>query len=549
LSTVFDSVVRFVSGRWNDGDMAEQAARIGAGEALTAMERLLDRVEVDRSSVAAATRLEWVRTARRVSDRLQALTTLLVAEADRARASERSTGTPMESWLGLGENLSRREAASVVHQARSLGGHQAVGEAAVAGRIGTGQARAISKVLDSLAPELDAAQQASAEQVLVKLARQLDADALSKSAGRVLEQVVPDGAGDVQERRLQREVERAHRQRSFRFFPEGAAIRFDGSLPRLEGERFMALIDSHSEALRRTAVEARDPLAQPLTPQQRRADALMALLRAAESGREAGGGPGARVLVKLDYDKLRAQAVGAGRIGEGEDLSAGELRRLCCDAGLIPLVLGTRSEVLDVGKESRLVTPAIRAALIQRDGGCVFPGCDVPAARCEAHHLLPWWAGGPTALWNLVLLCPHHHGVVEPARFGGRDQWQVRIDSDGRPEFVAPRRLGLNGTALRHERHGGPRNPLRALRSGSVTAVTTADSPEVPDGREQSQRVGGAEAPPDPRTSMDWAEPDRTPPKRGALARDRARAAPSTGVQETPERMAPDRAPPGTSTR
>lgn len=65
------------------------------------------------------------------------------------------------------------------------------------------------------------------------------------------------------------------------------------------------------------------------------------------------------------------------------------MRRLCCDADLMPVVLGAASEILDVGRTQRLVTPAIRKALSLRDGGCVFPNCTAPDASCEAHHLQP----------------------------------------------------------------------------------------------------------------------------------------------------------------
>ena len=99
-------------------------------------------------------------------------------------------------------------------------------------------------------------------------------------------------------------------------------------------------------------------------------------------------------------------------IGGDEPLSAGELRRICCDAEIVPVVLGSASEVLDVGRAQRLVTPGLRAALIARDGGCAFPGCDAPPSRCEAHHVQPWYLGGPTALWNLALLCHSHHPIV-----------------------------------------------------------------------------------------------------------------------------------------
>ncbi|MCB0911633.1 MAG: DUF222 domain-containing protein [Propionibacteriaceae bacterium] len=463
--------------------MTTSSGVLPAGRVLAEVDALLDRVDPDRGSLDAAERLALVRTARRVRGRVDALAAVVTAEADGARASEAAAGTPMASWLGMGETVSRREAAGALRQARRLGQHPLVGEAAVAGRLGTSQARAITGVLDGLAPQLDQAQQARAEEVLVELAGHLDADQLAKAAGRVLNAVVPERADEARELQLQREAEAAHRQRSLRFFFEGASVRFDGSLPRLAAEEWIAQLDAHAEQIRRTGLERRDPLAGMLTPEQRRADSLIALIRATAGRASAAGRPGrdpeppatARVLVRLDYDKLAADAAATGLVGDGQPLSAGELRRVCCDAEIIPVVLGSASEVLDVGRAERLVTPAQRAALLARDGGCVFPGCDAPPSRCEAHHVVPWYLGGATDLWNLVMLCHSHHPVIEPARFAVRDQWQVMIADDGLPEFTPPARLDPSQKPIRHRRHqpadrGGPTDPEQDTGPPSTAA-------------------------------------------------------------------------------
>ncbi len=153
------------------------------------------------------------------------------------------------------------------------------------------------------------------------------------------------------------------------------------------------------------------------------------------------GGERPRVIVTMQEADLRQMAEQAGLLDDDTEISPGELRRLCCDALLLPIVLGTDSEVLDLGREHRLVTPALRRAVIKRDGHCAFPGCRVPSSACEAHHIIPWWRGGTTDLGNLVLLCPHHHGLVEPPRFftgPPPEKWKVRIGENGLPEFTAP---------------------------------------------------------------------------------------------------------------
>jgi hypothetical protein len=94
-------------------------------------------------------------------------------------------------------------------------------------------------------------------------------------------------------------------------------------------------------------------------------------------------------------------------------------------------VLGSASQPLDIGRASRLIPASIRRALIARDGGCAFPGCDRPPGWCDAHHRIHWADGGDTAVCNLVLLCGHHH---DSCHAGG---WTINF-IDGRPWFIPP---------------------------------------------------------------------------------------------------------------
>ena len=103
---------------------------------------------------------------------------------------------------------------------------------------------------------------------------------------------------------------------------------------------------------------------------------------------------------------------GTGRALTGDVLTATTIRRIACDAGIIPVVLGTRGEPLDVGREKRLVTPGLRLALTTRDQGCSYPGCTMPPQWTDAHHVVHWAQGGQTSLLNTALLCRRHHTHV-----------------------------------------------------------------------------------------------------------------------------------------
>jgi hypothetical protein len=124
------------------------------------------------------------------------------------------------------------------------------------------------------------------------------------------------------------------------------------------------------------------------------------------------GGVNATVVVPLDYEKLLT-GLGTAHLDTGERISAGQARRLACQAGVIPAIhrrlVDDRSVVLDMGRKRRLYTEVQRIALDIEQGGCTTEACDRPAAWCDAHHDLEWSQGGPTDLTNGRLLCPYHH--------------------------------------------------------------------------------------------------------------------------------------------
>ncbi len=150
------------------------------------------------------------------------------------------------------------------------------------------------------------------------------------------------------------------------------------------------------------------------TPVQRRADALVNICRRSLDEGSAGGTRKARphITVVVDLEKVgptgllddaRAEAAHTGHV------STNTLRRLTCDCNVSRVVTTGKSEILDAGRATRSIPPAIWRALIVRDRHCQAPGCDRPPGRCEGHHIIHWEDGGPTSLENLKLLCWYHH--------------------------------------------------------------------------------------------------------------------------------------------
>ena len=116
--------------------------------------------------------------------------------------------------------------------------------------------------------------------------------------------------------------------------------------------------------------------------------------------------------------------------GDGLRVSAETSRRVACDAAVVVLQHAPDGAILDVGRKTRTIPPALRRALQTRDRQCRFPGCH--ARRCDAHHVQHWADGGATRLDNLVLLCRRHHRAVHEEGF------TVRLDPTGNAEFCWP---------------------------------------------------------------------------------------------------------------
>ena len=132
-----------------------------------------------------------------------------------------------------------------------------------------------------------------------------------------------------------------------------------------------------------------------------------------------------------------ADGTGPGRseLEDGTRLAPGTARRLCCDVAAVAVRRkGGEGSVLDVGRRTRTVPPALRRALEVRDRGCRFPGCGL--RFCDAHHVVHWADGGETSLENTILLCRRHHRLVHEEgwtlEWWGKDDHAVFTDPWGK---------------------------------------------------------------------------------------------------------------------
>ncbi|BCW39934.1 hypothetical protein StoSoilB3_14690 [Arthrobacter sp. StoSoilB3] len=126
------------------------------------------------------------------------------------------------------------------------------------------------------------------------------------------------------------------------------------------------------------------------------------------------------------------------------------IRKIACDADILPVLLGTDSQILDIGRTTRIFPPHIRKAITARDGGCAFPDCTLPAPWCEAHHITYWSQGGTTGTNNATLLCTHHHHLIH------KEHWRITIQN-GVPWFIPPPHIDPHQTPRRNHHHTPPK--------------------------------------------------------------------------------------------
>ena len=285
----------------------------------------------------------------------------------------------------------------------------------------------IIRALDGLTAEASDELRDRAEAALVEQAAELSPKALARVA-RHLEAVVdPEAADAAEARALLREERSAWDKTSLRILDrcDGTA-RITGMLPAASAQRLRTYLEAYAQPRK---VEGERVRADQLAGR-----ALCDMVEHIDTDRlPRHGGDATTVMVTIPLADLRAE-VGAAAIGgvdSDQRLSASEARRLACIAEIIPVVLGGRSQVLDLGRGQRLFSPAQRKALRARHATCQVEGCDIPSTWCDAHHEDPWSRGGHTELRNALLVCGHHHRRLHDQRYtanraGDRIQLHLR---------------------------------------------------------------------------------------------------------------------------
>ena len=383
------------------GDVREGSLRLLSDELFTALLGLLGEVRRAVDAIGA----EFAAELERRSAVPETSLSRRLGERTPAVALARLTGIdPVEAqdWCAAGVAAS---------PGSSLTGgslpprHEAVARALAEAVLSPRAVRTIVGALDAVAVRATTEDVAEVERVLLDFAPGLTSRELARLCRQVVDRFDPDGVEPREDALRARSGITVITGRDglitwiVKMHPEAAGFLTAAVDARTAPRRLPSFVDAGDG----------DSAADDRPLPQRRLDALAAIAReslAHDSGRLAG--TAVTMCVTMTLESLLS-GIGAAHIdGIDAPISAGTARRLAADAAIIPVVLGTDSEPLDVGTTSRLFTEAQRRALAIRDGGCIF-NCGAPPGWCEVAHLQPWSHDGPTDLANGALMCAFHH--------------------------------------------------------------------------------------------------------------------------------------------
>lgn len=356
---------------------------------------------------------------RELIDQLEAVWLEAVAGFDEAGGPQDDGCGSLVAWLRHRCRIAPGEAQARARVAHAITGPLAVtGDAMRDGQLSWRHADVIDRTLRDVPPD----RRCEAEQALQHPARTLDPMLLKRVGQDLLHRIDVDRAERAALRRLER------RGLDLAETIDGM-VAVSGLFDPISGATVLAAIDSLVAPTRENDTDER-------SWSQRRADALTDICRGfLDSGEgPVAGGVRPHLSVIVDIATLRRQlGCGTGELAWTGSVTAGEVRLIGCDSVVSRIVTDGASQVLDVGRATRTVPPAIRRAVIARDRHCAGPGCHALPAHCDVHHIVFWEDGGDTSLSNSVLLCRRHHGFVH------QRGWQV-IERDGGGKTLAPPR-------------------------------------------------------------------------------------------------------------
>jgi hypothetical protein len=341
-----------------------------------------------------------------------------------------ATTTPRiqpQQVLASAANISRIDAFREVSRAKTLGAFPQLEQAFEQGRIGSAHIDAVARATHQLTED-EKAKLASRSDWLNNVATHATPDNFARAVKSEVERIHADGGVT--------RLERQRRDASLRHWidRESGMFHIAGRLDPENGLRVIGKLDNTVERLFHAAL----PKTCPTDDRKHghlNALAFLELIDAASLNAPLTAGamissPHARaeVSVVIDLHTLRSglHEHSIVRTGHEAELPLETIRRMACEAEIIPVVLNSKGVVIDIGRASRLATRYQRKAIEAMYSHCAIPDCKVPIAQCQPHHIAYWRDDGPTDMNNLVPLCPHHHRNVHEGN------WRLKLTAPNR---------------------------------------------------------------------------------------------------------------------
>src|ERR1700674_1664811 len=318
-------------------------------------------------------------------------------------------------WLRWQCNLSPSAASDRVEVAQGLACLPLTTQAFADGDISYQHAAMIARTAEKLGEKMES----NAEMILVAAAKELDPARLRVVTVQLRHYMDPDSVLDDAN--------------------ESNELRFLHLSQTLDGVFYLnGRLDDEGGAILQTALNALSGPPAPddkRSPKQRRADSLVELARQLldRGNLPEVGGQRPHLVVTVAMATLAKQPGSpAAELEWAQPIPAETARRLACDAAITPILPGSESNQPQAGSTTRVPAGSQRKALVVRDRGCRFPGCDMPPDWTDAHHIHHWADGGKTEMGNLLLLCRRHHRMVH------EEGWRLGWNHDRELVAVPP---------------------------------------------------------------------------------------------------------------
>jgi hypothetical protein len=381
-----------------------------SGEVFQEINSLLDRLgEEDLNAVPAESMGDDQIALQRIVNRAQAEGLRRLRRFDGGQGYASSGALSARAWLRWQLNLTANVASERVAISRKLAALPQTEQALADGDISYRHVALIAETAGQLGDKFEA----QAETILVDVSKEVCPWRLQRAIWNLKHCLDSEG--------VLNDANKAHDRRCLHM-----SQTFDG-VYRIDG-----WLDAEGGATLNTALNSvMGPWAEgdDRSAPERRADAAVEMARRLLDGGQlpAVGGQKPHLAVSVDMATLSKEPGSmAAELEWSQPIPAETARRLACDAAITPIIDG------EADRTSRVVPGATRRALIARDKGCRFPGCDCPPAWTDAHHVKHWADGGTTTLENLILLCRRHHRLVH------EEGWTLELALDRELVAIPP---------------------------------------------------------------------------------------------------------------